>query len=145
MTQSIDDVEGLKDFLRQRAQETWDERGIPYYLSLIATDLKRKDVDYRTFTGPLRLAQWVSKEAIPETKLVAHPTVKAKVGLIPANVEYDFSSEPTADTAPFRPRLRGKQDQALVKFVESLAAMPEAASAELSVPAKVLIALLGSR
>ena len=144
MTNSIDDVEDLKDFLRRRAQETWDERGIPYYLSLVATDLKRKDVDYRTFTGPLRLVQWVSKEAIPETKLVAHPTVKAKVGLVPADVEYDFSSEPTADRVPSRPRASGKQGQALMKFVESLAAMPEVASAELSVPAKVLIALLRS-
>jgi hypothetical protein len=88
--------------------------------------------------------QWVSKEAIPETKVIAHPTVKAKVGLIPANVDYDFSSEAPADQVPSRPRPSGKQGQALMKFVESLAAMPEAASAELSVPAKVLIALLRS-
>lgn len=144
MSSAITDVEGLKDFLRQRAQETWDDRGIPYYLSLVAIDLKRKDVDYRTFTGPLRLVQWVSKEDIPETKLVAHPTIKAKVGLIPSNVEYDFSSEPTADLVPSRPRPSGKRGQALVTFVDSLAAMPEAASAELSIPAKVLIALLKS-
>lgn len=144
MSSAITDVEGLKDFLRQRAQETWDDRGIPYYLSLVAIDLKRKDVDYRTFTGPLRLVQWVSKEDIPETKLVAHPTIKAKVGLIPSNVDYDFSSEPTADLVPSRPRPSGKRGQALVTFVDSLAAMPEAASAELSIPAKVLIALLKS-
>ena len=144
MSSAITDVEGLKDFLRQRAQETWDDRGIPYYLSLVAIDLKRKDVDYRTFTGPLRLVQWVSKEDIPETKLIAHPTIKAKVGLIPSNVDYDFSSEPTADLVPSRPRPSGKRGQALVTFVDSLAAMPEAASAELSIPAKVLIALLKS-
>lgn len=144
MTTSINDVPGLKDFLRKRAQETWDERGIPYYLSLVATDLKRMGVDYRTFTGPLRLVQWVSREAIPGTKLIAHPTIKAKVGLIPADVDYDFLSEPTVDQASCRQRPSGQRGQELVKFVESLAAMPEVASAELMVPAKVLIALLRS-
>lgn len=118
MSSAITDVEGLKDFLRQRAQETWDDRGIPYYLSLVAIDLKRKDVDYRTFTGPLRLVQWVSKEDIPETKLVAHPTIKAKVGLIPSNVDYDFSSEPTADLGS---RLIDGQSQKMTAAARAMA------------------------
>lgn len=142
MTNAISDVVSFKDFLRQRAQETWNERSIPYYLSVVATDLKREGVDYRTFTGPLRLAQWLSKEEIPETKFISHPTVKAKVGLIPAKEDYDFSSELAADQVHSRPRPTAKRGQALVTFVNSLAAMPEAASAELSIPAKVLIALL---
>ncbi|MBC9247495.1 hypothetical protein H4P12_12420 [Paracoccus sp. 11-3] len=144
MTTSIDDANDVKDFLRQRAQETWDERQIPYYLSLVAIDLKQKGVDYRTFTGPLRLAQWLTREDIPDTKLVAHPTVKAKVGLIPAGVDFDFSSEPAADQIHSRSRPSDRRGQELIKFVDSLAAMPETASAELSVPAKVLIALLRS-
>lgn len=144
MADSITDVASLKDFLRQRAKETWEERGIPYYLSLVATDLKRKGVDYRTFTGPFRLVQWVGKEAIPDTKLIAHPTVKAKVGLIPADADYDFSQEAAVDEPPTQSHFKGKRGRALLTFVETLALMPEDAAAEFSIPAKVLIALLRS-
>lgn len=142
MPHSITDVQSFKAFLRERAQETWDQRGIPYYFSMVATDLKRLGLDYHSFTGALRLVQWATKEAIPDTKLVAHPTIKAKVGLVPAAVDYDFSNEPPSDQASSRPRSGGKRGQALIKFVESLSVMPEDAAADFDVPAKVLIALL---
>jgi hypothetical protein len=142
MAQPITDTETFKAYLRERARQTWDDRQIPYYLSIVATDLKRMDIDYHKFTGSLRLVQWASKEQIPETKLVTHPTIKAKVGLLPADVEYDFTSEPTAERPALKPRTGGKRGQALIKFVDALAALPETAAAEFTVPAKVLIALL---
>jgi hypothetical protein len=143
MLPPIVDVDGFKAFLRERAQQTWDQRGIPYYLSMVATDLKRQNIDYHTFTGALRLVQWVTNEEIPDTKLVMHPTIKAKVGLLPASVDYDFSREPPSEFA-LAPRSTGRRGQALIKFVESLSVMPEDAAVNFEVPAKVLIALLKS-
>ena len=142
MTHLITDVGSFKSFLRERAKETWDSRGIPYYLSMIATDLKRLGLDYHTYTGALRLVQWAGKEAIPDTKLVSHPTIKAKVGLVPVGVDYDFSEDAVVDRPASAPRMSVKRGQALIKFVESLSVMPDDAAAEFAVPAKVLIALL---
>lgn len=141
MAGDINDLEGFKSFLTDRARETWDERQIPYYLSIVATDLKRRGLDYHQFTGPLRLAQWAAQEDIPGAKLVTHPTIKAKVGFLPDEVQYDFDNPP-APSQPAKVKMPSRRGQALTKFVESLAAMPEAAMAELFIPAKVLISLL---
>lgn len=142
MAGDVHDLDSFKAFLRDRAHETWEERQTPYYLSIVATDLKRKGVNYHDFTGSLRLAQWAAKEAVPATKLVTHPTIKAKVGFLPEEIEFDFDNPPVPSQGPIRTRSASKRGQALVKFVESLAAMPDTAMAELTIPAKVLVSLL---
>jgi hypothetical protein len=142
MAGDVHDLDSFKTFLRDRARETWEERKIPYYLSIVATDLKRQGVNYHEFTGSLRLAQWAAKEEVPATKLVTHPTIKAKVGFLPEEIEYDFENPPVPSQATTKTRSASKRGQALVKFVESLAAMPETARAELTIPAKVLVSLL---
>lgn len=141
MAGEITDLDSFKAYLRDRARETWDERKIPYYLSIVATDLKRLGLDYHEFTGPLRLSQWAGKEEVPGAKLVTHPKIKAKVGFLPEDVEFDFDNPPvSAEATKVRPSSR--RGQALVKFVESLTVLPETAMAELTIPAKVLVSLL---
>ncbi|WP_267347123.1 hypothetical protein [Sphingomonas sp. GM_Shp_2] len=142
MAGDVTDLDSFKAFLRDRARETWEERQIPYYLSIVATDLKRKGVNYHDFTGSLRLAQWAAKEAVPATKFVSHPTIKAKVGFLPEEVEFDFDNPPVPSPSAAKPRSASKRGQALIKFVESLAVIPETAMAELTIPAKVLVSLL---
>ena len=142
MTGNVLDLDSFKAFLRDRAQETWDARKIPYYLSIVATDLKRQGMSYHDFTGPLRLAQWAAKEEIPGTKFVTHPTIKAKVGFLPEGVEFDFDNPPVPSQPTTKARAAPRRGRALVKFVESLAGMPETAMVELTIPAKVLVSLL---
>ena len=101
-------------------------------------------INYHDFTGPLRLAQWAATEEIADTKLVTHPTIKAKVGFLPDNIEFDFNNPPCPSPQTIKTRPAAKQGQALVKFVESLAEMPEKAMAELVIPAKVLVSLLNN-
>lgn len=141
MTDDVHDLATFNDFVRDRAQQTWDERRIPYYLSVVATDLKRLDVDYHEFTGSLRLAQWASKAIIPGVKFVSHPTIKAKVGFLPEDVDYDFENPPASPLSGSK-RSAPKRGQALIKFVETLSSLPETAMGELTIPAKVLISLL---
>jgi hypothetical protein len=144
MAAEIHDLDTFKAFLRDRARETWDERQIPYYLSIVATDLKRLGQDYHNFTGPLRLAQWAAREDIIGTKLVSHPTIKAKVGFLPDDVEFDFENSSPPSQTVTKVRSTPKRGQALIKFVESLRVMPETAMAELTIPAKVLVSLLNN-
>ena len=144
MASDVHDLDSFMTFLRDRARETWEERKIPYYLSVVATDLKRQGINYHEFTGSLRLAQWATKAEVPATKLVTHPTIKAKVGFVPDEIEFDFENPPVPTEAKTRTRPASKRGQALVKFVESLAAMPDTAMSELTIPAKVLVSLLNS-
>lgn len=144
MASDVHDLDSFMTFLRDRARETWEERKIPYYLSVVATDLKRQGINYHDFTGSLRLAQWATKAEVPATKLVTHPTIKAKVGFVPEEIEFDFENPPVPTEVTTRTRPTSKRGQALVKFVESLAAMPDTAMSELTIPAKVLVSLLNS-
>lgn len=145
MLTRITDIESFKDFLRKRAQETWVERQTPYYMSFVANDLKKQGINYHNFTGPLRLVQWASKEKIPDTRLVSHPTVKAKVGLIPENVPFEFDDDAQGSISAPRVTSSGKRGQALIDFVEALTSLSEEAAENYSVPSTVLIALLNQK
>ena len=140
----VTDVVSFKAFLRDRARETWNNREIPYYLSLVGTELKRQNVDYRQFIGPFRLVQWAAKEDIPDTKFVSHPTVKAKVGLVPSDAEFDFSTETLENRELAKPRGGGSYGHDLIKFVESLRPLSDDLAGGFKVPAKVLVAFLKS-
>jgi hypothetical protein len=142
MADPITDIDSFKHFIRVRTRQIWEERHIPYYLSFVAVDLKKLGVDYRNFIGPLRLSQWASTTEFPETKFLTHPSKKAQVGFVPADVNFSFSNdEDTAkSTAPFG--AAHKRGRALMQFVENLAKLPDGAVDDFSVPAKTLIALL---
>jgi len=144
MVESVSDAESLKRFIRDRAEETWKTRRIPYYLSLVAPELKAKGVDYRKHVGALRLSQWASMAEIPDTKFVAHPHQKAKVGFVPANVEFAFSDGEGAEKVASLPIPASKRGHALYQFVESLSKLPDDALDKFQVPAKVLITLARS-
>ena len=142
MIQPVTDITSFKAFLRTRAKETWDERQIPYYLSFVATDLKKQGVDYRDFTGPLRLVQWAASEQVPDTKLVSHPTKKAKVGFVPADIEFAFDDDGHEALCVPRTHPGSRRGHALVKFVETLTVLPDEVAETFTVPAKVLVSLL---
>lgn len=141
MATPVTDAESFKTYLRDRARETWNDRGIPYYLSFVATDLKKQGIDYHDFTGSLRLVQWASSEPIPHTRLIVHPTKKAKVGLLPTDAQFEFKDE-EGDPASSKAELGGRRGHALINFVQSLTALPDDVAEGYAVPAKVLLALL---
>ena len=142
MIESVTDVDSFKRFIRDRAQETWSERGIPYYLSFVAIELKRMGVDYRSYTGALKLSQWALTNEFPDTKIVAHPSQKAKIGFVPATVDFQFTNneEPARRATLTVPTHR--RGRALLQFVEALNNLPDEAVGDFQVPAKTLIALL---
>jgi len=142
MTNPTDSIDNFKSFIRDRTRETWDQRGIPYYLSFVAIDLKKLGNDYHTLLGPLKLSQWAASNDIPEIRLVSHPTQKAKIGFVPIESNFDFgehkvSPKSSADANSYHTRSR-----ALFQFVQSLTALPESALEDFHVPAKTLIAFL---
>lgn len=140
MVLAVTDVESFKEFIRKRARETWDERHTPYYLSYVATDLKKEGVDYRQLIGPLKLGQWASSTPLPGTKVVTHPSQRAKIGFVPQDVEFEFVQQPEVATQPSDGSRH--QGRTLVRFVEGLAKLPDEALDQFQVPARTLVALL---
>lgn len=140
MTDEINSIESFEAFLEKRTRETWDEHKIPYYFSVAGGDLINKQVNYRQFTDGKRLAQWASERGITGTRFLSHPTIKAKVGLIPEGEDFDFNNHSSPDKS--KDRASKKQGQLLIKFVRSLTQIPEVAVAKLNIPAEVLISLL---
>lgn len=142
MTDPVTDLESFKSFIRDRARETWDERNTPYYLSYVATDLKKQDIDYRELIGPLKLSQWAASNDIPDTVLVTHPNQRARIGFVPADSGFEFGADDVSPAEDARPKSSNARARALVQFVQSLADLPEDALTNFTVPAKTLIALL---
>lgn len=142
MSETVTNLDTFKTFLRDRARETWDERQSPYYLSYVATDLKKIGVDYRELVGPLKLSQWAASSEVPDTVLVSHPTQRARIGFVPSDSGFKFDEDYAASEGESRPKGPNARTRSLVQFVQTLADLPEDAVADLSVPAKTLIALL---
>jgi hypothetical protein len=143
MVIEVRDVESFKQFIRQRAQESWEERRTPYYLSFVATDLKRLGVDYRELVAPLRLSQWATANEVPDTLLVSHPTQRARIGFVPASSGFSFDdADQQSSEGKAGSERRSGHGRTLVQFVQSLSHLPDTAVEGFSIPAKTLIALL---
>jgi hypothetical protein len=144
MADEVTDLESFKQFIRKRTLETWDERRTPYYLSFVATDLKRLGVDYRELVSPLRLSQWASANDVADVALIAHPTQRARIGFVPKQSGFKFDTDESVleQKPPTEPHVR--HGRSLVQFVQSLSNLPDSAISDFSVPAKTLIALLKS-
>lgn len=142
MVPIVTDLESFKEFIRGRTLKTWEERRSPYYLSYVATDLKNEGVDYRQLIGPLKLGQWAFSTTIPDTRVVAHPSQKAKIGFVPKDVEFEYASDLAITSQPndgSRHLGRG-----LVRFVVDLSKLPDEALDQFQIPARTLVALLKS-
>ncbi|MCX5570468.1 hypothetical protein [Kaistia nematophila] len=140
--EEINSIADLKSYIAERTRETWEDRGIPYYLSYVASDLKNRNVNYRDFIGASKLSQWAATNDFVDVKYVAHPTVKAKVGFVPSDAEFSFEVDPkAAGDGPTSASLK-RRGKALFQFVEALSNLPDDVLVDLKIPASVLTALL---
>ena len=142
MPDSVTDIDSFKEFIRDRTKDTWTQRGIPYYLSFVAIDLKKLGVDYHTLLGPLKLSQWASLNEVPETKLVAHPTQRARIGFVPRDTDFTFDKVGQMAKPEAQRDSHSVGSRALFQFVQSLANLPDSALEGFQVPAKTLIGFL---
>lgn len=144
---TISNDEWMKDFIRRRTYETWDQYKKPYYLSFVSTDLTKEGVDYRLITAPLRLRQWAAINPIQGTQTVAHPIHKAKFGFVPEGIVFSFdekselvneASESSKQPPRVRPgKIRGRV--ILVDFLEALARIAPEEIASVQIPVSVLV------
>lgn len=85
----------LANTLKAIADEHWQQRRQPVFLSSLPPLLEAKGLpSYKDQLGPLTLKQFI-KEMGPTHgfKLVEHPSLRAKLALVPLDVPFEFSSD----------------------------------------------------
>jgi hypothetical protein len=81
--------------LKTIAEEQWQQRRQPVFLSSLPPLLEAKGLtNYKEILGGQTLKQFV-KDTGPTygCKLVEHPTLRAKLALVPLEVPFDFAAE----------------------------------------------------
>lgn len=143
------DEQGLIAHLKQKTQERWDADEQPYLISLIASDLITIGEDYRTILGEERLKPFVKRvEEAGAFRVVEHPSQLAKVGLVPADKEFEFGvEEGLAENTQLRESTNrsNTREQAVVGFLKALSRLPDSALDEVVIPTKVLVRLLSKK
>lgn len=141
--------DGLKAFLKEQAQKQWDLDEQPYLLSLASPDLRPLAIDYHDIIGPERLKAFAERTAADGGyRVVAHPQQKAKVGIVPATVQFEFPAAEERHRAvnpdAHHERLNDRE-QIVVAFLRALSKLPDSELDGVIIPARVLAKLLGRR
>lgn len=134
------DIEQLKAALRDIVVRDWEKYQQPVYLSSLPKLLSNGfGIDYKLVLGDSSLKQFVEESPVDAGyRLVKHPKQRAKLGIVPANVNYDFPE----DFADSIPDFTSQDVDAFVKIMRSLSGDE---LSRISLPATLVIKLLGDR
>ena len=129
----------LGAFLKEKAAENWKNEA-PYLLSSLAPDLRLESVSYREVIGADEtLKQFVQRTG--ETygyKIVQHPSQKPKVGIVPADADFEFED---TGQKPLQERRSGPPDGVLYNFLRALGKLPASEIDKIVIPTSVLVKL----
>jgi hypothetical protein len=133
----------LEVFLKSKAYHFWQEEQ-PYLLSQAGPELKAAKIDYRTILGDEKLKAFVKRTGVTGGyRLVEHPIQKAKVGIVPADVQFSFPTART-DGASAERRLTTVSDRGRVvlAFLRALSSLTDEDLEAVSIPVRVLAKLV---
>lgn len=135
----------LGHFLERKAAASWERNGAPYFLSALPPEFKLEGHDYKDVIGDERLKS--AAKRLSERygfKVVEHPTIKAKVGVIPKDQIFEFSTERSEKKLPVRIEQDSVEERRriVLDFLELIGRLPPDLLSEVSIPAKVLSRLV---
>jgi len=146
--------DAILTFAAKCAQKAWDENQQPYLLARLSPDLAKEGVNYKDVLGNQRLKDFV-RSAPDRIKVVAHPSQKAKIGLIPSDkdFEYDATPAPTETKAPMPPSFSGKGSGSrhsrhhyiVSSFLQLLSELDDTDAAQVQIPTHILTKLMRDR
>lgn len=127
----------LEDIIQSVTHEYWHENQKPLLLSGLPKMLAKECPDLQTHLKGQRLKDFISETAAQgRYKLVVHPLQKAKIGVVPFDIEYNFS-----DASDLSVKVRNVQSVTLA-FLRVLESLPEHEADKVVIPTSVLIKLL---
>ena len=144
-------ADAILTFAAQCAQQAWDDKQQPYLLARLSPDLIKVGVNYKEVLGEQRLKDFL-RSAPDRVKIVAHPSQKAKIGLIPSDkeFEYDVTTPPTdtkapATSSPIEKGGGSRRRYIVTNFLQLLAELDDADAAQVQIPTHILTKLMRDR
>lgn len=136
----------LKALVARRTHETWRSLRGPYYISFIAIDAAKENVDYKSIIEPLKLRQWALAVEIDGVKVIAHHVHKAKVGFVPAEEEYIFDDNNANNETKYATITRrapaSQTRRSTLQFMETLSTLSDEELDKITIPARTIVRLL---
>ncbi|MCA5918994.1 hypothetical protein LES60_01960 [Pectobacterium brasiliense] len=96
-----------------------------------------------------KLKEWVtSNKDKLNVEISIHPTQKEKIGIIPSNEKYEYTSEqktikPTSEQKTIKSMSRGNKKQVTINFILMLGSLAPDEADKIVIPTSVLSKLLG--
>lgn len=132
----------LKTALRDIAKEHWTKYSHPVLLSNLPPLIDEKIQDYKELLRGSSLKSYIIKESgAANVKLVEHPIQKAKVGIVPADTDFQFEPIPTDASAARKPKF---DPSILLTFLNELSKLPDTEIEKVNIPVSVLVKLIKS-
>lgn len=143
----------LKNFIAEKAKERWERLSEPFLLSQIPSALREENgTDYKTILGEERLKSFVRETQASEYYFfVEHPNQKAKVGVVPPNVDFKFPERETREDEKFKKissdpaRVRNEEIKTIEAFLTLLSKLPDEDLEKVNIPTKVLVKLISQQ
>ncbi|MCL4632822.1 MULTISPECIES: hypothetical protein [Burkholderia] len=135
-------IEDLSKALRAIAEENWRARSQPVLLSVLPKMLsERLREDYKPVLGSRSLKNFIKGSSTAEGyRLVEHPSQRAKLGIVPASVDFEFSDEASIAEA-----LADVSKQDVDGFVKVLASLTPDELRRVSLPASLVVRLMSTK
>ncbi|MRR56608.1 MAG: hypothetical protein EG824_00095 [Deltaproteobacteria bacterium] len=136
------DKDDLGKKLKQMADDAWKSKQAPVLLSMIPAYLKQlaPEDNYRTATEKLSLKAFILQTGSEfGYQLIEHPTQRATLGLVPAEVKFSFSSEPKSENIPDHQTTRTEEQG--IALLRMLAKLPDVELDKVVIPVSVLAKL----
>jgi len=141
----------VKTALKKITDAYWDARKTPILLSQLPEKLEAEAPDYKEVLAGKSLKAFalaVGEES--EFKLITHPSQRAKLGLVPVNVDFEFPKEEATPQSVSPPaagqvvtRDRGPRSQEpVLALLRSLRALPPEELEKVVIPVSTLVKLL---
>ncbi|KAB1086173.1 hypothetical protein F4V91_06830 [Neorhizobium galegae] len=142
-------AETLADFIEEKTREYWKKNETPFLLADVGpaiTKAASPDFNYKALIAPLSLKQFVAGMS-GKVKVVQHATHKAKVGVIPANEDFEFGDKVVFEVSmepkenPTKSHSRSNK-YIVLNFLQALASLDDSELDKVVIPASVLAKLL---
>ena len=136
-------IDDLAAALRTIAEENWQKFQQPIFLSVLPKRLvDRLQADYKQVLGEQSLKSYIQASGSEKGyRLVEHPTQRAKLGLVPAGISFEFPLDDKV-AAVYKNELSRQDIDGFVRVLQSMSA-DELRS--VSLPAHLVVTLLSKR
>lgn len=142
----MSDTEGkIIEFLAERANDAWKGEQ-PYLLSFAGPDMAKASIDYRAILDGERLKAFVERTAGEGGyQIVKHPYQKAKVGLVPNGVNFQFKDTNQGIVSPRSAHHMPGRGATLLNFLDVLSELPAEDLDGVVIPTRTLVKLAKKR